>query len=169
MPRILLEGRDRKALLLELLPTIGPRARGFVTAPVLEKLSTVGYQVRALDGREGVHAHVRGESPHRWDRFKVFVGAIDSVAVPSISGPYRKGEILVIGEIGEMMHYSKAFQHAIQEAFDSGVDLVAALGAKPEDYIAKIKMLRNVSVIEVSTENRHRVKPRVLREFGFPA
>ena len=156
-------------MLLELLPTLGPRARGFVTAPVLQRLSTVGHQVRTLDGHEGVHAHYQGESPHRWDKFKIFVGAIDSVAVPSVRGPYKKGEIVVIGEIGDMLHYSKDFQHAIKEAFDSGVDLVAAMGTKPEDYIAKVKMLRNVSVIEVSTENRHRVKPRVLREFGFPA
>jgi len=169
MPRFLLEGRDRKPLLLELLPVFGPRARGFVTVPVLERLSTVGHKVRSLDGREGVHAHVQGESPHRWEKFKVFPHAIDEVAVPSIAGPFRKGDLLVIGEIGEMMHYSKRFQHAIKEAFDSGVDLVAVLGTRPEDYVAKLKMLRNVSVIEVSTENRHRVKPRVLREFGFPA
>jgi nucleoside-triphosphatase len=168
VPGILLQGRDRKVLLLELLPLLGKRARGFAIETVIEKLQATGYKLRSLDGREAVVAHKQGESPHRWGAYKVFVPAIDEMVAGTLREPTRLGQILVIDEIGEMLHYSTAFQQAVRAAFDSGTTLVATLGAKPEAYVARLKALRDVAVIEVNTDNRLKVKRRVMGMLGLP-
>lgn len=164
MSRYLLTGVDRKSLLLELIPALGKRARGFQISPLLEKFQKVGYRMYGIPDGQAIVAHLRGMWGVQWGALNVYPERIDEIGTRSICGKHPADTVFVVDEISEIVLHSMNFQKAFQALLRSGASFIATVGDKPKKYVEPLRRMRGLTVMEVTPECRGRMKQRILRE-----
>jgi nucleoside-triphosphatase THEP1 len=163
MVQVLLHGLDRKRLLLELIPELKLRARGFTTFEGYEAGQVAGIRLKSLDGKEGWAAHLKASGPPV-GRFKVALEDLDSIAAASLRGEIFPDRIFVIDEITPVLLASAKLKTAILDAFDSGASVIATIPDKPDEFVDALRKRPGVQWLEVTPENRARQKSAVLRD-----
>ena len=74
-----------------------------------------------------------------------------------------EGRILIIDEIGKMELFCGPFKEAVLEAIGGPYTVVATAMAKPHPWVDALKSLPNVTVWEITRENRDEIPERVRR------
>jgi nucleoside-triphosphatase len=147
-------GVGKSTCVMRVLELLGRPAGGFVTAEVRERGTRVGFALRTLDGRQATLAHVNRAGPPRVGKYGVNVAALDRVGVPAIRAAVRRGELVVIDEIGKMELASPAFREAVEEALQSPAPVLGTILAAAHPWADRIKRARGVRLIEVTAANR---------------
>ncbi len=144
---------------IEHLPRL---AGGFFTREIREHGVRVGFQFELLDGRKGLLAHVRSDSPYRVGKYGVDVAAFEQIAVEGLEEALGKPGIIVVDEVGRMELYSDRFQSAIRRVLDSDRVVFGVLQIKHNPFLDAIRSRTDVRVVEVTPANRDRLMSSVL-------
>lgn len=113
----------------------------------------MGFSINTLDGREGILAHENVKSQLRVGKYGVNLKDIEAIAVPAMI-PSRKGEIVVIDEIGKMECFSRLFKETLIRMLGSSNRMIGSIAEKGTPFIQRIKKRDDVNVIEVTARNR---------------
>jgi nucleoside-triphosphatase len=140
-------------------------ASGFYTAEERSaRGARTGFSIRTLDGRSATLAKVGLESQYRVGRYGVDLESVDHLAVESIKvkdGPH----LIVIDEIGKMECFSSLFRQAVEAALESVNPVLGTIAVRGSDFIRKIRSRPDVSLMEVTRENRDRLTKILTERF----
>lgn len=131
---------------------------GFLTEELREGETRMGFWLSPLDGRQVLLAHRHLKSGVRVGPYKVNAAVLEEVAVPVIRRAMQRALVLFMDELGKMELCSKAFEQAVQEAFDHGPSVVAAAGLSPLPFLNALKRRKDVELIPLSASNRDAVE-----------
>jgi nucleoside-triphosphatase len=124
---------------------------GFITEEIREGRLRVGFAVEAIQGPRAVMAHVELPGPPRVGKYGVDLEAFEAVALPAVSG---SSGAVVIDELGKMELASAPFRAAVDDLFEGAASIVATVHAFRHPHTDRLKALRGVEVIPVTTANR---------------
>jgi len=153
---ILLTGPPRcgKTTLVEkLIYQINKPCRGFFTREIKEKGRRVGFSIITLDGQEAILAHESLKSSIRVGKYGVDLNQFEKIAIPAI-WPSAAENILIIDEIGKMECYSTLFREVLLKIFGAPNQLIATIAWKGTPFIEKIKRRDDITLLEITLENR---------------
>lgn len=123
---------------------------GFYTEEIREKGARKGFRLKALDGREGVLAHVDIEGP-KIGKYGVNVKGFERF----LSSLDLKAQVILIDEIGKMECLSKRFISLVRKLLDSEeVVTVATVAERGRGLIQEVKERKDCEIFKVSYENR---------------
>jgi nucleoside-triphosphatase len=165
---LLLTGRPgigKTTLIKSVAESLGEQAGGFYTEEIRGAGGRKGFRLVTLDGQETVMAHVdlRDQNHPRVSRYGVDMQAIERVGVAALRRAMHKGQIVVVDEIGKMELFCGPFKDVVLQAVGGPYTVLAAVMAKPNPWINSLKAMPNVTVWEVSAENRNEMPARVHR------
>ena len=118
---------------------------------------TLGQMMVTLAGASACLASVEpGAFPDgpKVGRYRVNVAGVDQVAVPAILQAWEAGALIVIDEIGPMEIFSHRFCRAVNAILESGAQVLGTIVARPYRFADEVKQHPNVTVVEVTLENR---------------
>jgi nucleoside-triphosphatase len=171
-PKLLLTGRPgvgKSTVIQQTLIHLGGRAGGFYTREVRRGNRRVGFEIVILDGTTTLLASTRPHSfawAQPFGRYSVNLDAIERIAVPSLRVAWQADKIIVIDEIGPMEILSGRFQRIVQQILESDAAVLGTVMMRPHRYADAIKQLPEVTVIEVTLENRELLPQELVRTFS---
>ena len=146
--------RCGKSTLIEtVVSRIDAHLTGFFTSEIRERGRRTGFKIVTLDGREGVLAHEKIKAKARAGKYRVNLGDLERIAVPSMI-PSRPDQIVVIDEIGKMECLSSLFRQTLLQTLDSSNRLIGSIALKGGPFIRGIKSRRDVKLIYIIEEDR---------------
>ncbi len=164
---LLLTGRPgigKTTVIKIVMELLGERAGGFYTEEIRGPGGRKGFRLVTLDGQEAVMAHVnlRGQGRPRVSRYGVDVGAIDRVGVTALCRAMAENEVVIVDEIGKMELFSGQFRDVVLQAVSGHWPVIATVMSKPYPWVDALKALPQVTVWEVTVENRERMAEQVI-------
>jgi nucleoside-triphosphatase len=140
------------------------QAGGFYTEEIRGPGGRKGFRLVTLDGQETVMAHVnlRGQGRSRVGRYGVDVGAIERVGVAALRRAMQEERIVVVDEIGKMELLCGPFKEAVLQALGGPCAVVATAMARPNPWVDSLKAMPNVTIWEVTVENRDGLAEQVV-------
>lgn len=139
-----------------------PEVAGFYTAQIREGGVRVGFQVESFEGQKKILAHKKCKSPDKVGKYGVNVKNFESVAIPALKNGIKRGQILLIDEIGKMEMYSEKFRKEMVKALNSPNPLVATIPQKMTSRIKKVLENKSFRIIQITRENREQLPSLVL-------
>jgi len=162
---ILLTGRPgvgKTTVIKEVLGRLPGHAGGFYTAEIRERGQRQGFKIITLDGREGILAHIDIKGPRRVSKYGVNLASLESIGVEAIRRAIAEDDYVVIDEIGKMELFSAEFRAAVREAIASEAIVLGTITWRPHPWADAIKSHPQVTVLEVTRENREAMVERIL-------
>jgi nucleoside-triphosphatase len=148
-----LPGCGKSTLVEKLVRRLERPCTGFFTRELREGGRRVGFAITTLDGRQGVLAHIKLQSPVRVGKYGVNLPDIDRIAVPAMR-PVDEAVVVVVDEIGKMECLSRLFRQRLVEVLDSVNIVVGAIAMKGNAFIEAVKKRPDTDLITVSKKNR---------------
>lgn len=133
---------------------------GFFTEEIREAGVRQGFRLVALDGTEGVLAHVRFHCRQRVGRYGVEVAGFEAF-LDILDLPDSVAPLIFIDEIGKMECLSSRFVALQRELLDSDRTLVATVALHGSGFIAEVKERSDCEVVTVTPGNRERMLPQL--------
>jgi hypothetical protein len=99
----------------------------------------VGFKLITLDGKEPIFANTNFKTSERVGKYGLDLAKLESVGVSTIREAVRARQLVVIDEIGPMEIRSATFRDAVNEAFESGVSILAMTVARSLPFTDAIK------------------------------
>jgi len=142
---------------------LGERAGGFYTEEIRGPGGRKGFRLVTLDGQKAVMAHVtlKGRGRPRVGRYGVDVEAIERVGVAALHRAMRRGQTVVVDEIGKMELFCGPFKEAVLQAVGGPYTVLATAMAKPNPWADALKAMPQVTTWEVTAANRDGLAERV--------
>jgi len=159
-------GTGKTTLIKKIIDELNLNAGGFFTQEVREAGERVGFNIRTLDGREGILAHKGMKSMFRVGKYGVSLKDLDEVAVGSIRKALRENKVVIIDEIGKMELFSEKFKEAVLQALDSESKVLGTIKFAADPFTDGIKQRDDVVVFELTSENREEVEGLVKGAIG---
>ena len=135
-------------------------AKGFYTEEEKKDDKRIGFMMKTLDGKSGYLGHESIPSAFRIRRYGVSIENIEHIAVPSIRP--EKNCVVILDEIGRMECFSQLFKDAVISALDSPSRVIGTIALGGGDFIRSIKERGDVSIIEVTPDNRDNLPGHIL-------
>jgi len=159
---LLLTGRPgigKTTIIKAVAESLGEQAGGFYTDEIRGPGGRQGFRLVTLDGQEAVMAHVslRGRGRPRVSRYGVDVGVIERVGVAALRRAMRKGQIVIVDEVGKMELFCKPFKEAVLQATNGPYTVLATAMARPNPWVDTLKALPQVEVWEATVQSRDRM------------
>jgi nucleoside-triphosphatase len=133
---------------------------GMVSADIRVKGERVGFEIKDIaTGKQGILAHRQGTGP-RVGSYHVNIEDLNSIGVTAIRNALSSSELIVIDEIAPMEFKSLEFIKAIEEALDSGKNMLVVLHQKSSHPLAE-RIRRGFQVYTVTKENRESLAPEI--------
>ena len=135
---------------------------GFFTLEIREANSRKGFELRSLDGKNGLLAHVDIKSPNRVGKYKVDVKSFEAFleAIPLLEPSVS---LIIIDEIGKMECFSELFRHLVRQVLDSDKTVLATIALKGDGFIDGIKKREDVQLIELVERRREILAEEIVR------
>ena len=151
-------------LVTEMISQLRLRPGGFYTHETKEGFFRSGFKIFSLDGKEGVLADTKLESPHKVGKYGVDLKALEEIGAASIESAVSNKDIdaIIIDEIGKMEAISERFKNAALSALNSPKIVVATIQHEGNGYIFQIKNREDVKLIEVTEANRDRLVEKII-------
>lgn len=162
---ILLTGRPgvgKTTIIRDIAEQLGDAAGGFYTAEVRESGRRRGFRIVTLDGSEGILSHVDIKGPPRVSRYGVNLKDLEEIGVAALRRAVAEADCVVVDEIGKMELFSEEFRKAVTEAIESDKPLVGSVMSSRNRWVDALKALPNVTVLEVTLDNREQIVPLVM-------
>ena len=159
-----LPGSGKTTLLRKVADELKPlHPTGFFTSEIREANTRKGFELRNLDGKKELLAHVDITSPHRVGRYKVDVKGFEAFleAIPLLKPP---GGVIIIDEIGKMECFSELFRHLVRQVLDSDNVVLAAIALRGDGFIESIKKRNDVQLVELVESRREALVEEIVRE-----
>jgi nucleoside-triphosphatase len=159
-----LPGTGKTTLLRKVAEELKPlHPAGFLTAEIREAKTRKGFELRSLNGKEGLLAHVDITSPHRVGKYRVDVKGFDAFleAIPLLEPSVG---LIVIDEIGKMECFSELFKHLVRQVLDSDKAMLASIALKGGGFIERIKKRDDVQLVELVESRRETLVEEIVRE-----
>jgi len=169
---ILLTGRPgagKTTVIKKALDRLEGRAGGFYTAEMRKGGRRQGFKIVTLDGQEGILSHVDIKGRPRVSRYGVNLTDLDEVAVPALRQAIAEADCIVVDEIGKMELFSEEFRKAVTEAVESEKPVLGTVMATRDPWVDSLKALPQVTVIEVTQDNREQMVPLVMELLQSPS
>ena len=157
---ILLTGRPgvgKTTAIKKIVEQLGGRAGGFYTSEIRRGGRREGFKIVTLDGREGVLSHVSIKRPPRVSKYGVNLADLEGIGVKALLQAIAEADCVVIDEIGKMELFSDKFRQAVMEAIRSEKVVLGTVLATRHPWVDGLKALPQVTVLEVTQENRERM------------
>ena len=151
---------------------------GFFTCEIREHGRRAGFAIEAIrswdrgdrdnSGKkyQAVMAHVKSRSPYRVGRYGVNTSAIDEVGVSALREGRRRAKIIIVDEIGWMEMYSSLFQEEVTKVLESPLPVLGVIQIKRAPFLNNIRQRDDVTVIQVTADNREELPEQLLDIFG---
>lgn len=164
MNSILLTGLPRigKTTVIQKVARQLDKCTGFYTREIKEGNARVGFRLVTLDNRQCILSHKSARSPYRVGKYRVNCDCIERLGVAAIEHGIKKKCTIIIDEIGKMELFSDAFKNAVLLALESGVPVLGTVLLRSHPFCDKIKKMDDVTIIEVTEENRDRLPAEIL-------
>ncbi len=159
-----LPGSGKTTLLLKVAKELKPlHPAGFFTSEIREANIRKGFELRSLNGRDGLLAHVDITTPYRVGKYKVDVKRFEAFleVIPLLE---RSVSLIIIDEIGKMECFSDLFRHLVIQLLDSDKVVLATIAAKGDGFIERIKRRDDVLLVELVENRRETLVEEVARE-----
>lgn len=146
-------------LAAEMISQLRLRPGGFYTHETREGFFRSGFKIFSLDGREGVLADTKLDSPHRVGKYSVDIKALEDIGVASLEAAISNKDIdaIIIDEIGKMEAISQRFKDAVLSALNSPKIVVATIQHEGDGYIFQMRNREDIRLMEVTEENREKL------------
>jgi len=147
-------GVGKTTLLQKVVADISQHLRcgGFMTAEIRHAGSRVGFEVCSLDGRRTILAHRNFKTDQRVGRYGVDVSGFERFVLPLLDEPTI--QLYLIDEIGKMECFSDIVCRKVESLLDSETPVLGSIAQKGEGFIRRVKMRRDVDIIEITRSNR---------------
>jgi nucleoside-triphosphatase len=164
---LLLTGRPgvgKTTIIKAVVQALGEQADGFYTEEIRERGRRQGFRLVGLRGERGILAHVKfkGRGRPRVGRYGVDVSTVDQIGATAIERAVSQGRTVIIDEIGKMELFSDAFKNAVLTALDGQSPVIATVMARPHPWVDALKARPDVTLWEVTLENRDEMAARFL-------
>jgi nucleoside-triphosphatase len=162
---ILLTGRPRvgkTTIIQEVVRKLPGQAGGFYTQEMRTRGRRQGFKIVTLDGQEGLLAHVDIKSRMRVSKYGVKLADLEDIGVAATREAIAEKDYVVIDEIGKMELFSQAFREAVWEAIHSDKPVLGTITLSSHPWADRVKALPQVTIIEITLENRDKVGQQVL-------
>jgi len=144
---------------------LGDRVDGFYTEEVRHQGQRQGFQLVTLQSDERAtlaHVHLRGQGRPGVGRYGVDVAALEQVGVAALERAIARGRFILIDEIGKMELFSQAFKKAVLAAVKGQAPVIATVMAGAHPWVDALKARPDVTLWQVTIENRDPMPARVL-------
>jgi len=158
-------GCGKTTLLQRVLAQLREPVGGFYTQEIRESGGRTGFGITTLDGQQGVLASVKIKSPKRVGRYGVNLSDLDGLAARSIEEAVSSKKIVLIDEIGPMEILSERLRKAVMNALQSESPILGTIVKRSLPFTDQIKVMPQVTVIEVSRDNREDLVGQILSFF----
>lgn len=170
-PNLLLTGRPgvgKTTVIKTLAQSLGQRADGFYTQEIRQRDQRQGFCLVGLRGERATLAHTRLKGGGRpcVGRYGVDVAALELVGVAALQRAASAGCVVILDEIGKMELFSPAFKAATLAALDGPSPVIAAIMARPHLWADALKARANVTLWQVTLQNRDELPARILEWLG---
>lgn len=133
---------------------------GMVSADLRVKGERIGFEIKDIaTGKQGILAHRQGTGP-RVGSYHVNIEDLNSIGVTAIRNALNSSELIVIDEIAPMEFKSPEFIKAVEEALDSGKNMLVVLHQKSTHPLVQ-RIRREFQVYTVTKENRESLAPEI--------
>ncbi len=133
---------------------------GMVSADIRVKGERVGFEIKDIaTGKQGILAHRQGTGP-RVGSYHVNIEDLNSIGVAAIRNALSSSELIVIDEIAPMEFKSPDFIKAVEEALDSGKNMLVVLHQKSSHPLAE-RIRKEFQLYTVTKENRETLVPQI--------
>ncbi len=157
-------GSGKTTLLRKISEELKPlHPAGFFTSEIREGRIRKGFELRSLDGKKGVLAHVEIAGPYRVGKYKVDVKGFEAF-LESIPLLDPSAGVIFIDEIGKMECLSERFQRLVTRALDSDKVVAATIAMKGGGFIETTKKRADVRLIELSESRRDALVQEIVEE-----
>jgi len=127
---------------------------GFLTLELREHGQRVGFEAVGLGGRRVILAHVRFRSLVSVARYGVEPDRLVPLINEELVRPTGTVDAYLIDEIGKMECHCPQFIEAVRRLLEGPVPLVASIALRGGGFIAEVKKLPDVQIMEVTQGNR---------------
>lgn len=166
MKNLLLSGPPRCGKTTVIMEVVKRLSRsncgGFYTDEIKESGRRTGFSIHTLDGGKGTLSHVNIKGPPRVGRYGVNVADLERIGVPALMDAVRNRGLVIIDEIGKMELFSEKFREAVLLSLDSPVPVLGTIMESGNSFADAIKRRRDVTLIQVTTENRDSLPDRLV-------
>ncbi len=156
-----LPGCGKSTIIEKIVQRMDRPGTGFFTREMRERGRRVGFSITALDGRQGILAHVDIRSRRRVGPYGINLQDIDGIAVPSMR-PEGDDIVVVVDEIGRMECFSTLFRKTLLKVLDLPNTVVGSIALKGDRFIGAIKRRPDTRLILVSEKNRDDLVQEIL-------
>ena len=157
-------GTGKTTLLRKVAEELKPlHPAGFFTSEIREAKTRKGFELKSLNGKKGLLAHVDITSPHRVGKYKVDVKGFEAFleAIPLLRPPVS---LIIIDEIGKMECFSELFKDLVRQVLDSDKVVLATIALKGGGFIERIKKRDDVQLVELVESRREVLVEEIVRE-----
>ena len=126
---------------------------GFTTQEIRSGKKRCGFELRGLDGRRGILAHVDLKRRQRVGRYGVDTAGFDAF-LQGLDLLHPRVALVVIDEIGKMELFSSRFQTLVRRVLDSDKSLLASVARRGGGLIREVKQRTDVHLVDVTPGNR---------------
>jgi nucleoside-triphosphatase len=170
---ILLTGEPKsgKSTLLERIVTEVPDKQGFLTREVLDNGIRTGFKIITDSGQQTTLASTRITTAYQVPRFH---GDAPGAYYVNVSGfehtiaqlfTYTPKQLLYIDEIGKMELFSNLFKALARQYLDADNRFIGTISkAHNDNYTEAVRTRTDVTIIEVTPENREQLYQDILQE-----
>ncbi|MDQ7849189.1 MAG: NTPase [Armatimonadota bacterium] len=139
------------------------RLGGFYTEEIRRGRTRTGFRLVTLDGQAAVFAHVdfAGRFSHRVGRYGVDLSALEEIGVAALRRAARRGQVVLVDEIGKMELLSPGFRAALEEMAAGPVPLLATITAAAHPWADAFKRRRGAVLLTLTPTNRDRLREAV--------
>jgi len=156
-------GTGKTTVIREALTGLSLSAGGFYTEEIRVAGERLGFRITTLTGQSTVLSHVDISGPHRVSKYGVDVNNLDNTGVTSIYQAINDCDVIVIDEIGKMELLSPRFREAVLKAINTRKKVLGTIMLNPHPFADDIKRRPDVTVVQVSFDNRKQVLKEVIK------
>lgn len=158
--RILLIGRPgvgKTTLVTRICEELSVPASGFYTTEIREGPRRLGFQIRTLDGREGLLAHRELPTGPSVGRYRVAVDEIRRLALPTIQRALTGTGVVVLDEVGPMELTVPELREIALTLLSGAGPFLVTIQERSLGLLDRVPPRERPSPIRVTTANREQL------------